>query len=168
MEIDNNCQKFFKSKGIQWSITNQFGIQLENRNRSTWSSDWKKFMSIKLHQPTKINCKFIKDYKIRISTIIFPNLLNGDTQKGGSCQAMSLIDSFLSERGRKYQSQMSSPLTAETSCSRLSPHISFGTISLRDIYQSTMKSLELQSSNDKKKSLTSFKSRLAWHCHFIQ
>ena len=80
---------------------------------------------------------------------------------------MNLIGSFLSERGRKYQSQMSSPLTAETSCSRLSPHISFGTISLRDIYQSTMKSLELESLNDKK-SLTSFKSRLAWHCHFIQ
>ena len=31
-----------------------------------------------------------------------------------------------------------------------------------------MKSLELESSNDKKKSLRSFKSRLAWHCHFIQ
>ena len=28
---------------------------------------------------------------------------------------------------------MSSPLTAENSCSRLSPHISFGTISIRSI-----------------------------------
>ena len=168
MKIDNNCQKFFKNKGIEWNITNQFGIQLENRNRSTWSSDWKKFMNSTLYQPTKTNCEFMKDYKIQISNIILPNLLSGNIQKGGSCQAMNLIDSFLSERGRKYQSQMSSPLTAETSCSRLSPHISFGTISLRDIYQSTMKSLKLESSNDKKKSLTSFKSRLAWHCHFIQ
>ena len=28
---------------------------------------------------------------------------------------------------------MSSPLTAEDSCSRLSPHISFGTISIKSI-----------------------------------
>ena len=62
---------------------------------------------------------------------------------------MNLIDSFLSKEV-KISIQMSSPLTAETSCSRLSPHISFGTISLRDVYQSTMKSLELESSNDKK------------------
>ena len=168
MEIDNNCHKFFKNKGIEWNITNQFGIQLENRNRLTWSSDWKKFMNSTLYQTSKTNCEFLKDYKTQISNIILPNKLSGDIQKGGSSQAMNLIDSFLSGRGRKYQSQMSSPLTAETSCSRLSPHISFGTISLRDIYQSTMKSLELESSNDKKKSLRSFKSRLAWHCHFIQ
>lgn len=168
MEIDNNCHKFFKNKGIEWNITNQFGIQLENRNRLTWSSDWKKFMNSTLYQTSKTNCEFLKDYKTQISNIILPNKLSGDIQKGGSSQAMNLIDSFLSRRGRKYQSQMSSPLTAETSCSRLSPHISFGTISLRDIYQSTMKSLELESSNDKKKSLRSFKSRLAWHCHFIQ
>ena len=168
VQIDNNCLKFFKSKGIEWNITNQFGIQRENRNRSTWSSDWNKFMRSKLYQPTKTNCNFLRDYKIQISNLKLPNVLDGDIQKGGTYQAMSLIDSFLSKRGEKYQSQMSSPITAESSCSRLSPHISFGTISLRDIYQSTMKSLELENSNDKKKSLRSFKSRLAWHCHFIQ
>ena len=72
----------------------------------------KKFMNSTLYQPTKTNCEFMKDYKIQISNIILPNLLNGDIQKGGSCQAMNLIDSFLSERGRKYQSQMSNHLNS--------------------------------------------------------
>ena len=39
-----------------------------------------KFMSLKSHQPTKINCKFIKDYKIQYP-ISYCNLLNGDTRK---------------------------------------------------------------------------------------
>ena len=168
MEIDSNCLNFFKSKGVEWNITNQFGIQLENRNRSTWSLDWKKFMSSKLYQPTKTNCSFLKDYKIQMSNLVLPNLLDGDIQKGGTHQAMNLVDSFLSKRGEKYQSQMSSPITAESSCSRLSPHIAYGTISLREIFQITVHHQNQDITTDKKKSLRSFKSRLAWHCHFIQ
>ena len=36
-------------------------------------------------------------------------------------------------RHKDYQFLMSSPLSSENSCSRLSPHITFGTISIRDI-----------------------------------
>ena len=37
---------------------------------------------------------------------------------------------------------MSSPLTAIDSCSRLSPHIAFGTISVKEIYQATTDRLQ--------------------------
>ena len=63
---------------------------------------------------------------------------------------------------------MSSPITGEKSCSRLSPHITYGNISLREIYRATKKKLNEDISIVKKKSLIAFKSRLAWHCHFIQ
>ena len=59
---------------------------------------------------------------------------------------------------------MSSPLTAEDSCSRLSPHISFGTISIKSIIHRVQNNM-----NEKKIekiSINSFKKRLAWHCHF--
>ena len=63
---------------------------------------------------------------------------------------------------------MSSPITGEKSCSRLSPYITYGNISLREIYRATKQKLNEDISIVKKKSLIAFKSRLAWHCHFIQ
>ena len=63
---------------------------------------------------------------------------------------------------------MSSPITGQISCSRLSPHIAYGTISLREINSHLEKILKEDLTFQNRKSLKSFKSRLAWHCHFIQ
>lgn len=65
---------------------------------------------------------------------------------------------------------MSSPNTAFNACSRLSPYIAFGIISIREIYQAL---LEAESKLDYlpkswEVSYRSYKSRLLWHCHFIQ
>ena len=132
MEIDN-CLKFFK-QGIEWNITNQFGIQLKNRNNQHGPRTGK-FMNSKLYQPTKTNCNFLKDYKIQMSNLILPNLLDGDIQKGGTHQAMNLVDSFLSKRGENINQDVFTNY-CESSCSRLSPHIAYGTISLRKYFKS--------------------------------
>ena len=60
---------------------------------------------------------------------------------------------------------MSNPQEAAYACSRLSPHFSFGTISIRQVYQATLKQME---HNLFVRDLASFKKRLFWHCHFIQ
>ena len=62
--------------------------------------------------------------------------------------------------------KMSSPLTAENSCSRLSPHITFGTISIKSILRNISKYEDRNILENS--SINSFKKRLAWHCHFIQ
>ena len=59
---------------------------------------------------------------------------------------------------------MSSPLTAEDKCSRLSPHLSFGTISIKNI----IKNINKEQKHSDNISIHSFKKRFAWHCHFIQ
>ena len=61
---------------------------------------------------------------------------------------------------------MSSPITGETACSRLSPYITFGNISLNEIFQKVSNSS--YQSTQHSRSINSFKKRLAWHCHFIQ
>ena len=61
---------------------------------------------------------------------------------------------------------MSSPLTAENSCSRLSPHITFGTITIKSILRNISKYEDRNILENS--SINSFKKRLAWHCHFIQ
>ena len=61
---------------------------------------------------------------------------------------------------------MSSPITGEVACSRLSPHITYGTISLREINHAIDNAKQINMSFNKVKSLR--KEVDAWHCHFIQ
>ena len=44
-------------------------------------------------------------------------------------------EEFLNERCETYRGGMSSPLTGELVCSRLSAHFSVGTVSLREAWQ---------------------------------
>ena len=56
-------------------------------------------------------------------------------QKGGTSVANELLESFLNERCEDYRIKMSSPSLSEDSCSRLSPHFTYGSISIRQVYQ---------------------------------
>ncbi len=90
-----------------------------------------------------------------------------DRQRGGRPEALALLDSFLAERGRNYTREMSSPLSAASACSRLSPHLAWGTLGLRELVQ-RVRSERTRAVDPWQRSLASFESRLHWHCHFIQ
>jgi len=96
-------------------------------------------------------------------------------QIGGESYAHQELDSFLKVRGVDYRKGMSSPVTAPESCSRLSPYLAWGCISVKSVYQRVVarqhqlseappRSFDTRWTN----SLRSFASRLAWHCHFMQ
>ena len=98
-------------------------------------------------------------------------------QSGGESLASDCLDSFLNSRGVNYRVDMSSPLTGEAGCSRLSPYIAIGNISMRTIHQHlSARVAELKEQRKSGvaieptwlKSLSSFRSRLSWHCHFMQ
>ncbi|MBT5736211.1 MAG: hypothetical protein HOI28_05160, partial [Euryarchaeota archaeon] len=93
----------------------------------------------------------------------------------GEKAALSVLFSFLDERGRTYRKDMSSPITGHNSCSRLSPYLSAGCITIRQIFYHTRRKQKRVKQNPRSaenrgwtSSLSSFQSRLAWHCHFIQ
>ena len=167
-KIDGKISKFFKECNIQWYLFNQFGIQLGKRDRYRWSYNWNKF----INQPVlekRVNCNFIIDPDHNKNCAISTNFIDDKLiQEGGRKNALKLLNSFLDDRSDNYQKEMSSPITGEKSCSRLSPYITYGNISLREIYRATKQKLNEDISIVKKKSLIAFKSRLAWHCHFIQ
>ena len=56
-------------------------------------------------------------------------------QTGGEGAALGLLRSFLEQRGEAYSVELSSPLTGWDSCSRLSPYLAWGHISLRVVFQ---------------------------------
>ena len=97
-------------------------------------------------------------------------------QRGGETRARETLRSFLDERGEKYSDKMSSPLTAWDSCSRLSPYLAWGHVSLRHVFQSLTERQEAlrrsKRSGDETggwlKSLAAHGSRLRWRSHFSQ
>ena len=148
-------------------IYSDFGVQTGSVNRDKWAFEWNKLMKKKLHDLPKPNIKLFVTDLINITEFknkIKLNLKN-NIQTGGSSNAYDLLNSFLMDRSNGYSRNMSSPIEAEHSCSRLSPHISFGTISVREIFQK-LESFYPFSNN--KRDLNSFRKRLYWHCHFIQ
>ena len=166
--LDKEVSFLFKEKKVNWRISNQFGVQLNHRIRDKWSYNWNKFINSE-HTGSYINCRFIKDDHVEdLTKIETNNIENGDIQVGGRQNAIRLLDTFLDDRSENYQREMSSPITGEVSCSRLSPHIAYGNISITEIFKKTNDKLKSELSYTKKKSLIAFKSRLAWHCHFIQ
>lgn len=104
-----------------------------------------------------------------------PDLCTG-RQTGGRKAAEQTLDSFLAVRGRTYRKDMSSPLTGETACSRLSPYLALGTLTVRETVQVTVTRQAMHSAKGQgnaprggwNDSLKSFQSRLAWRDHFIQ
>lgn len=95
-------------------------------------------------------------------------------QRGGRRKALALMQSFIDTRGNDYTSNMSSPLTAENSCSRLSPYLSLGTVSTREVLhwcQNQRIALASQPEHCrsiKLRSIDSLISRIYWRSHFMQ
>ncbi|NGQ91323.1 deoxyribodipyrimidine photolyase [Rhodobacter sp. HX-7-19] len=89
-------------------------------------------------------------------------------QQGGRAAGMALLDSFLSHRGEPYRAAMSSPLTGERACSRLSAHLALGTLSSREVVQAAAARAAERPGGRWPGALTSFQSRMAWRDHFIQ
>ena len=89
-------------------------------------------------------------------------------QAGGRARGLAALDSFLTARGQPYRAAMSSPLTAERACSRLSPHLALGSLSVREVAQATAARQAERPGGGWGGSLASFQSRLAWRDHFMQ
>ncbi|MEO1459028.1 MAG: deoxyribodipyrimidine photo-lyase/cryptochrome family protein, partial [Pseudomonadota bacterium] len=80
----------------------------------------------------------------------------------------ALLESFLTRRGEHYRRAMSSPVTAYDACSRLSPHLAWGTLSVREVYQEAVAARRYHESRAFRQSIDSFVGRLHWRCHFKQ
>jgi len=86
------------------------------------------------------------------------------SQAGGEKEAFDRLDEFSKETIFNYNKHISKPLESRTSCSRLSPYIAWGNISVRYVYQFIKNQSQLQGRIYTK----AFRDRLRWHCHFIQ
>jgi deoxyribodipyrimidine photo-lyase len=163
-----------REHNIKWHEIQNHGVSRPSRSRNGWSKRWDKHMDEEMATPPNIPPVDIDLGVIPTrATLAITEGYCPNRQSGGSLAAQNLLKSFLSVRGEKYRTSMSSPLSGEIACSRLSPHIAWGTISMREV-NSAVKSRQIALKNLPsgsmvwKQSLKSYNSRLHWHCHFIQ
>lgn len=86
-------------------------------------------------------------------------------QPAGEKNAWRYLTSFCTDRGFNYQNHISKPNESRKSCSRLSPYLAWGNISIKQAFQFIG-----THPNGKKnsKAFSAMLTRLHWHCHFIQ
>jgi deoxyribodipyrimidine photo-lyase len=166
-----------KEAGIAWHEPRQFGIIRRIKSRNGWAKAWDRDMAQAITPPPAALQMIDGDWPTCIPTAKELGLALDPCpyrQTGGRAAALSTLDSFLNERGREYRYQMSSPVTAFDASSRLSPHLTWGTLSMREVAQASwarMRELKQSDARDTKSwraSMISFSGRQHWHCHFMQ
>jgi deoxyribodipyrimidine photo-lyase len=173
---DKRVAAWCRAQGIPWNEPRQHGVMRALPTRNGWAREWDTFMGVPLHAaPTMTPLPKIEPGAIPSARDLgLPDDLCPGRQCGGRSHALACLETFLSARGVNYRRDMSSPVTGEDGCSRLSPHLAFGTVSMREVAQATwarMKALKGDPSPDSRRwraSLVSFSGRLRWHCHFMQ
>jgi deoxyribodipyrimidine photo-lyase len=174
---DDALRSFASERGISMIEHRQFAVIRGKLDRDYWHVGWQGFFknppsnrSVFEVSAPDIDPGLIPDRPIANLAAECPN-----PQHGGREAGLRLLDSFLDHRGQRYHREMSSPRTAYESCSRLSPHIAYGTVSLREIIHAVRtRRMDIQAlpAFERPKgflsALKAYESRLHWHCHFVQ
>ena len=171
---DRTVKAWCNHHHIQWLEYEPYGVFRRLKSRDEWQRRWESHMEQAV-LPVPAGLRTIE----RPGMVNVPQphelgLLDADAplrQRGGRAQALKTLSSFIEQRAERYRGGISSPLTAFDACSRLSPYLSWGCLSVREVVQATRQKLQASDNplNQRHKAgLRAFLSRLYWHCHFIQ
>lgn len=168
---DKYLKKVFKNNSIEWNEYQTNGVIRKLKNRHNWEQLWEHKMNEIPKLVDESNWNLLNIPHELYSTIKgnpLPtafSIPNKNFQQGGETIAWRYLDSFIKTRYVNYSNHISKPLLSRKSCSRMSPYLTYGNISMRMIYQYVK---QHYATSNHKRALTNFVSRLHWHCHFIQ
>jgi deoxyribodipyrimidine photo-lyase len=168
---DRAVARFCRKAGIRWVESPANGVVRGLQTRQTWAQDWQRFVSAPQQNPDwsryqlaeldpKLFWKFRGKPLPKSWTIPAAGF-----QVGGETEARRVLRSFLTGRAEFYLESISKPLESRTGCSRLSPYLAWGNLSVRQVYQATRAA---QNEGRFRGQLLQFGSRLRWQGHFIQ
>ncbi len=168
---DKKVKEYCGRKGISWLESPYAGVIRGIAKRKNWPKHWYSIMQadqIAVNLKELLTVAWPADL-VRLGDLstVAPEITedHASFQKGGETRARRYLCSFWSERVAHYNTHISKPQLSRKSCSRLSPYLAWGNLSIRQVYQSaaTVKKESKHSWH-----INSFMSRLRWHCHFIQ
>jgi deoxyribodipyrimidine photo-lyase len=168
-ERDKRVARWAQAAGVAWQEFSQNGVVRGLRDRDGWSGVWQTRMAEPLLEapvafvspsPAVADRALPSSADLGLSIVERRVDLNGG-ERAGRC----VLESFIEERGRRYHREMSSPNQAYQSCSRLSPYLAWGCVSLRTAYQAIATAAGTRMPKIAARAVI---ARLHWHCHFMQ
>jgi deoxyribodipyrimidine photo-lyase len=168
---DKEMKTLFQNHHITWNEYQTNGIIRRLKSRKEWEKLWEEKMTAepKFLDEKNWNIIHLNDniyHQLKGDNLnIEMTTRNKNFQEGGEYWAWRYLKNFIKERHINYSKHISKPLLSRTGCSRLSPYLTYGNISMRMVYQYTKQHYH---SSSNKRALSNFISRLHWHCHFIQ
>lgn len=181
---DRRVAAWCRERGVRWEERAQNGVVRRLRDRDGWAAQWAARMSRpETPPPERIPAPALGPAGIEPGEPpgcgalgMTPRTAPG-AQIGGESHGLGALGSFLSERGVGYQKAMSSPVEGWDACSRISPYLAWGCLSIRRAHRAAeergreLGELIARGAGVDRRwfaSLRSFGSRLRWHCHFMQ
>jgi len=167
---DKMLKRFLANNMITWIENVNNGVFRGLQDRKNWIEEWEHFMNqpVLPFNPAKGQLCSVEEVEKLASFFHIPNLeTNPDSlfQKGGTTMALKYMKTFFQDRGKNYTFHISKPLLARRSCSRLSPYLAWGNLSVRQVLKEAQRNID---QNIHKKQMEAFGSRLRWQAHFIQ
>lgn len=166
-ERDKTIAAWCQAQNVNWIETPLGAVMRGKTNRVGWDDNWDKQMRSATSDVdlSQVNWFLASDTLAATEALLTKYPALKTAQQGGEQQAFYTLNSFFSERGQSYAFKLSSPSASQVHCSRLSPYLAWGNISLRQVYQSVLSQWHRPGW---RRSLIALSSRLHWHCHFIQ
>jgi deoxyribodipyrimidine photo-lyase len=165
---DKKVTSFCKEHAIIWKESQRDGILRGIKNRDDWSKKW----HVKMHLPVVQNRYSISEEETIKHHFLLPEKLEKQLkeypkqyQPAGEVNAWRYLKSFANQRGFNYQNHISKPTESRTGCSRLSPYLAWGNLSVKQAFQFIGTH---PNGTKNSKAFSAMLTRLHWHCHFIQ
>ncbi len=192
---DRRVRAWCKTRGVALHEIPQTGVVRRLPSRDGWAAAWDARMAARpLTAPTRLDGvtatlphALCADVRVDSDALSLAHVAQTPSETspgrpriapllvGGEAAARHTLRSFLRERGEDYRAAMATPVLAFDACSRISAYLAAGAISIRTCeHAARARIAELAASAPDahsaawRASLKSFRSRLRWHCHFMQ
>ena len=165
---DKQIKQYCTKNEIRWIESQRDGIIRGLKNRATWNKRWHAAM----HAPIIKNYYSVTTLNALEHSYVVPSELvtklenyPKQYQPAGEENAWRYLKSFAQKRGFNYHRHISKPTESRTACSRLSPYLAWGNISIKQVFQFVGTHPNGTANN---RAFSGMLTRLHWHCHFIQ
>lgn len=167
---DRAVGRWCRSHGVQWEEVEQQAVVRGLKHRDDWADRWHRVMGQPVALPElgpQLERREWNEPTLRQAPTVAHDEDPGGVgpfQVGGEGEAHRYLNSFLNGRVKGYWRRIGEPAASRRTCSRLSPYLAWGCISMRQVYQAYRQAPRQGVVND----LKAFGSRLRWQGHFIQ
>jgi len=168
---DREMKRYFKQANIFWSESPSNGVLRGLKNRNGWEDYWAATMrkpqvesQLSPHKMMKLDLPWYQENKGQE----LPETIRSKNERfqfGGEATGLKVLKDFTDHRHFDYLKNISKPAQGRYTCSRLSPYISWGNLTIRQVYHAIE---ELKDFHHNHKNLSQIQNRLKWHCYFIQ